>query len=832
MSQKKYSDEEKLKAAYALNLCTVSVSQIVDYDNLMVLEQEYDGILNNLNLEMIPKDEPLLRTLKQILDTITFFRIQEGDKQILEKKYQRKVKNAIWSSVPNLSIVLATGNPWAAIGALATQVGIGYMNYRRAKAEANEEKEEQQWQLMRSAIEQFNALRRDLFDTAWRLADEYKFPDLYRLTEKQIAQYNQILMDTNPFRQYERLDNIRQYFVAYPPFWYYLGHAAASIATDMTVDDDCRRFFLQRALDAFGYYVEYQEVEMLRKNPIRCSGLLEYVDILHEANELLDKEIATSDQIEILIDKVIPHADNDMDTLQYVATSYLKNGCYSKAMNVLRTLVREGFNTKTNAIFLSYLYQFTSDRESFQNNRLHYNSLKLLVDSSYIVPWSVAQLADCEASAVVKFNSENSSYEFIQNQKDALKEIYTSILLQLISKYNYTWNKFFFEVPDDELADDVNLYTDISPINQYRTNHLFSIFRNYKSKWENYINALKTKNILYNYNKIINSCLDAIEKFSKQTLDTEIDSIIMFKHLYMDDLSDLSKQYKAIKEYFDSDSFDFNAFILPAEELSLFKVFNSFMSDHLLDDFDLTFEELRDINSYIRLEENLFKFCEENELVFPDSLKNNNQSPEFGNQSSLNESSINIFELWGETDLSCVVEMFKTAESKIYNNPSSPKIIYNTDIELNTISSELINSKTKRSAAADGGSIIAYINNNYNAHLFIQERGLTVVESSVSSFSDFCKRLKEDINILNSINFYSYDSLRVDSKKNALYVLSPKLSEIAKQNIVILPIFAPLAIVNILSEISDKYIFECESLNITELYKCIKECPILLSQSK
>ena len=45
------SDEDKIKAAYALNMCMVSVSQIIDYSDLNILEQEYEAILNNLNLE-------------------------------------------------------------------------------------------------------------------------------------------------------------------------------------------------------------------------------------------------------------------------------------------------------------------------------------------------------------------------------------------------------------------------------------------------------------------------------------------------------------------------------------------------------------------------------------------------------------------------------------------------------------------------------------------------------------------------------------------------------------------------------------------------------------
>ena len=38
---------DQLKAAYALNLCTVSIGQIVDYNDIGILMQEYDNILNN-----------------------------------------------------------------------------------------------------------------------------------------------------------------------------------------------------------------------------------------------------------------------------------------------------------------------------------------------------------------------------------------------------------------------------------------------------------------------------------------------------------------------------------------------------------------------------------------------------------------------------------------------------------------------------------------------------------------------------------------------------------------------------------------------------------------
>ena len=99
--------KEQIQAAYALNLCSVSVSQIIDYNDINILEQEYDTILNNLNLENIPKDEALLDIMKRLLETITFFRIQELEKTRIEKDYQYKMKNAIWRAMPNPGAIIS-----------------------------------------------------------------------------------------------------------------------------------------------------------------------------------------------------------------------------------------------------------------------------------------------------------------------------------------------------------------------------------------------------------------------------------------------------------------------------------------------------------------------------------------------------------------------------------------------------------------------------------------------------------------------------------------------------------------------------------------------------
>jgi hypothetical protein len=249
------SDDEKKKVAYALNLCTVSVSQIIDYNDICILEQEYDAILNNLNLQNFIKDESLLKVLKQMLDTITFFKIQEGDKKFIEKEYQHKMKNAIWSAVPNLSIIFAGGNPISMAITAAARIGIGYMNYRKNKSQYILDREKQEWELQRSAIEQFNGLRRELFETAWRLSDAYDFDDKYRLTEKQITRYNAILLDPDPLRRFEKLDVISDTFRAFPPFWYFKGNTAKDICrSEEYKDTEIGSLFKQKAIESYGEF--------------------------------------------------------------------------------------------------------------------------------------------------------------------------------------------------------------------------------------------------------------------------------------------------------------------------------------------------------------------------------------------------------------------------------------------------------------------------------------------------------------------------------------------------------------------------------------------------
>lgn len=481
--------KEQLKAAYALNLCTVSVSQIIDYEDVNIMEQEYEAILNNLNLEQMPKDEALLSILKQILDTITFFRIQEGDKIFIEKEYQQKMKNAIWSAVPNIGMIVAGGNAVTMAISLASQVGIGYMNYRRAKAEATLQAEKELWQLERTAIEQFNGLRRELFDTAWRLSAAHNFPDQLRLTERQIKQYNAILMDEDIIRKYWRLEAIKDAFVAYPPFWYHFGNTANAIArSNLRLSPETREQFRIDAKTHFLQYRESNRYALLREDPVSASCALELIDLLD-----IDKDKAF---IHELLKEAIAFSGRANDILQLAAVTYLRLNDQENAAVILSQLVNEQYNTLLNAQLLSSIYvsSYISSKSAAVLGK--YEILQTQVGAGNLYPLP-------QTDAVDRLALEK---QFLATQQQALFAKYVEVLRSLMSKYIIKWGKLV-PVADPGKQYDESYYASSDYAIQIRKHDVDKVF-SHARKAEEYKERLKDAEIIYGIFELLNELFD------------------------------------------------------------------------------------------------------------------------------------------------------------------------------------------------------------------------------------------------------------------------------------------------------------------------------------
>ena len=356
--------EEKRKAAMALNLCATSISRILASNDMEVLDVEYESILNNLNLQNMVKDEALLSTFKSILDTITFYRLQAGDKKRAAVRYQQRLNGAIWSVGQQGACILmasaANPTPWVAVSAAIMAVG-AFCNVRRAKSDATVAYDDEMWKLERSLIEQLHALRYSLFETSWRLSDRYGFEDEWRLTMPQIDQYNKLLEEPDPAWRYFKLSQYRGDFEAYPYYWNELGESAFLAAiVGRERNAALSRDYLQKAESAFDKFLG-TDMKLLREDMIGAAARMRLVQIAHERlgkwGDAFKRVPNFTEEIrklacsapELLVQAALMLATAFAETQD---RAYLK-----QAIGLLEMVVGQGYDMPTSSRLLSKLYQ-------------------------------------------------------------------------------------------------------------------------------------------------------------------------------------------------------------------------------------------------------------------------------------------------------------------------------------------------------------------------------------------------------------------------------------------------------------------------------------------
>lgn len=630
--KKQYSEEEKKKAAYALNMCTVSVSQMIDYNDSYILEQEYDAILNNLNLKQMPKDEPLLRVITELLNTITFFKIQNIKKEQIEKKYNQRVKNAIWSAVPSLSVVVS-GNPVAIAMSIATQVGTSYMNYRKEKNSAKFDKEDAEIELEITAIEQLNSLKRELFTAAWRLADEYDFEDELRITEKQIKQYNAILTDNDELRKYARLESIADRFKAYPPFWYFYGHTANYISEmannrlvknkqegdseklEYAKDLAIMKKYSKLAREHFEEYKKLCNNNILREDTLTASFALEYIDILWKDEE---KDIDKMKELVKLAEKMAP---TSFDVLQLCVISYLKIGETKEAARLLKILVNEDYNISANAKLLSRIYvsqYLFGDEDESESALADYQILADTAETVYLFPIPAMRPLNS------KLEDARLQLKYIEEQKMLLQKDYRFVINEFIKANIIEYNKLWPIPYTAKKVDDK--YFDYSV--ESRKKRLKDAENAFSSEAKmEYISALRDSSLRTHYLDLLNNVLRNLDELLIFRNYSEKDDLVrgIRKNIVL-----TRTKLKEYQEKMENGSFGFNDY-KDLQDVISFRSFTEEFFDELKTVFMEQLENIETVAAehgetpmkYLETAElDLIEFCHNHALPDPEEMRN------------------------------------------------------------------------------------------------------------------------------------------------------------------------------------------------------------------
>lgn len=356
------------KIAYAYNLCVIYTSQIVEYNDQYYMKQIFAEILNNIHIENFPKDDALCELIIDLLETISALDINKDKPKAIEAKYQRQKKQAFWSAIPSPSIFISGGsNVSSALSALLT-VGTAVMNYKKNLNDLEEDKRDKELELEVAEKEAINALRINMFHSAFRIYKEHSsLPDEFRLSENDVKLYNEALACNDSEKQYDLLLMQKERFEAFPPFWYNLGEAAREVYQE-NKDENFKHYALKA-------YEKFEEIHFvfLRQDMFAASCAIEHISLL---NPKSNKE-----KICELLGKAIRYSRDNLDLIQQCVPIALQIYDIDRARSLLKRLVLHNKSVDINGKLLSLIYN------RYYYDEAEYLKLRKNVGEENVFPW-------------------------------------------------------------------------------------------------------------------------------------------------------------------------------------------------------------------------------------------------------------------------------------------------------------------------------------------------------------------------------------------------------------------------------------------------------------
>lgn len=141
----------------ALNMAIVSVHRIVTTEDRIVLQHEYDNIINKLALGNIESDYEMTELYAELMNFITGKGLRKDESERLYENFKRREQRQIMDSfsvIPPYSL-----NLWSWLGSFAASCVSQYFSYRNSKTELLEGLDNKLWKLKKEDIDTCNQLQ-------------------------------------------------------------------------------------------------------------------------------------------------------------------------------------------------------------------------------------------------------------------------------------------------------------------------------------------------------------------------------------------------------------------------------------------------------------------------------------------------------------------------------------------------------------------------------------------------------------------------------------------------------------------------------------------------
>jgi hypothetical protein len=319
LSKVNITDTDARNAVMALNHMHSSLNKIVLYNDKIILEEEYDNIINNINLTAID-DREVVNVITYLMDTLTAFKLTEMEKEQFQREYQEKLDNAISGALMGISVSGAT--PQAMALSLVMSAGSAYMDYKQGQKNAKKSLDKGKWELGKGVISELNEIRKDFLLTYWKIMKKYNMPDKWRITEKQFTRFVTILKDNDNNKKYRQLMRMKAEMEVFPNYWYELSLIAHKLGKK---NDELKAIIKYESLDD----------KLLRYNNL-------YSLMLANKTTYLDYK-AQSSEITAILKKIYEIDPLNPERKLFLAMKYQQVGNTKKAESLLNENIDDDF---------------------------------------------------------------------------------------------------------------------------------------------------------------------------------------------------------------------------------------------------------------------------------------------------------------------------------------------------------------------------------------------------------------------------------------------------------------------------------------------------------
>ena len=407
--QEKQLNDNAMRAMLALNYCHMALVNILAYEDRIILDEEYNNIINNISLSAI-QDEEVVTILKQLMDTLITFKLTEEQTARLLTIYNQQVVNAVYvtSAQSTNDVIIAlgvkqlidrlqptmlesvldgtvNGTPGGIYGVLLgaasgflkailtgttspigaeiivpyvlSKIGGLYQNYRENTQLYRQALDEKLWKLDTQTIQAIHEMRKSFLQVYWTLMKRYNIPENLRLTEEQLRNAVEVFKIEDVEKRYRQLERLQQDFQAFPPFWYKLAQTAQELG------------HLEETVNLY-QKIEQEYHPFFRKDHELAAALMDKV-VLIESLKLTHPEILV--QLNVKGDvsedlkRILAESNNDWRNNVFVALQYegLKN--YDAAKNLIIQNIDNEKELSLNFRLLGEIYALTGEQKALTN---------------------------------------------------------------------------------------------------------------------------------------------------------------------------------------------------------------------------------------------------------------------------------------------------------------------------------------------------------------------------------------------------------------------------------------------------------------------------------